>query len=377
MPDGAVPQLRAIAAVNHPRPMPSVHLARPIRWLVAAAMLACAATALAAPPLAPAAPSTHITTVSLGALGRRVPNSFLGLSIETSDLFGYEHQPGFTSFLGQLSALGTGPLSLRIGGESADSSYLPGAAAPFGSVILTPAWFGGAHDLVATVPLSIIFDLNLAGRSASAAADEARALMAAVPPSAVHAFEVGNEPDLYRGGVVGFRRVADNPDGLSWAASYNPGDYAADFRRFAGALRPLVGSVPLAGPSIAWPDIRWWTDLPTRGPASPGLITHHRYPYSACLPVTSPAYPTVNGFLSSIPAGQLVGSVRTAVATAHHDGVPFRISEMGSASCGGLAGVTNTLAVALWAPDIMFRMLAAGVDGVDFHTRWDAWNTPA
>jgi hypothetical protein len=342
----------------------------------AAAGLAWAAGTLAAPTPVSAAPRTQPATVSLGAIGRQIPSSFLGLSIETSDLFRYEHQAGFTAFLSQLAAPGTGPLSLRIGGESADSSYLPGTAAPAGSVTLTPAWFAALHELASTVPLSIIFDLNLAGRSPSAAAGEARAALAALPLASVHAFEIGNEPDLYRGGVVGFRRVVDNPLGLGWAATYSPGDYAADFRRFAGALHPLIGSIPLAGPSIAWPDIRWWTDLPTRGSASPGLITQHRYPYSACLPATSPAYPSVKGFLSSVQAAQLVGSVRTAVTTAHHEGVPFRISEMGSASCGGLPRVTNTLAVALWAPDMMFRMLAAGVDGVDVHTRWDAWNTP-
>jgi hypothetical protein len=35
---------------------------------------------------------------------------------------------------------------------------------------------------------------------------------------------------------------------------------------------------------------------------------------------------------------------------AHRAGFPFRLTEQNSVTCGGLAGVSNTFATALWAP---------------------------
>src|SRR5262249_27400660 len=49
--------------------------------------------------------------------------------------------------------------------------------------------------------------------------------------------------------------------------------------------------------------------------------------------------------------------------------LPLRITEVGSAVCGGISGQSNTLAVALWAPDMLFSMVAAGVTGINIHLR--------
>ena len=49
--------------------------------------------------------------------------------------------------------------------------------------------------------------------------------------------------------------------------------------------------------------------------------------------------------------------------------LPFRLTELNSVTCGGRRGVSNTFATALWAPDALFALLEAGVDGVDVHVR--------
>jgi hypothetical protein len=62
------------------------------------------------------------------------------------------------------------------------------------------------------------------------------------------------------------------------------------------------------------------------------------------------------------------------VAIAHRAGLPFRLSEVNSVTCGGVSGVSNSFATALWAPDTLFELLRAGVDGVNLHVRTDAIN---
>ena len=69
-------------------------------------------------------------------------------------------------------------------------------------------------------------------------------------------------------------------------------------------------------------------------------------------------------------------SVLQEAASAHERGLPLRVTEANSASCGGLAGVNNTFASALWAPNALLGLMWAGADGVDIHTRVDAANTP-
>jgi hypothetical protein len=48
-------------------------------------------------------------------------------------------------------------------------------------------------------------------------------------------------------------------------------------------------------------------------------------------------------------------------------GLPLRLSEFNSVTCGGRTGVSDTFATALWAPDTMFSMWNVGVAGVNIH----------
>src|SRR5581483_12419688 len=45
-----------------------------------------------------------------------------------------------------------------------------------------------------------------------------------------------------------------------------------------------------------------------------------------------------------------------------------RVDELGSVSCGGKAGVSNTMASALWLADALMSIAAAHADGVNLHT---------
>jgi hypothetical protein len=56
------------------------------------------------------------------------------------------------------------------------------------------------------------------------------------------------------------------------------------------------------------------------------------------------------------------------VAIGRRAGAPVHVTEMNSASCGGVPGISDTFAAALWAPGALFAMARAGVSGVDLHT---------
>jgi hypothetical protein len=61
--------------------------------------------------------------------------------------------------------------------------------------------------------------------------------------------------------------------------------------------------------------------------------------------------------------------LRPVIAVVHRAGYPFRLTELNSVTCGGVAGVSDTFATALWAPDALFELLWAGVDGANVHVR--------
>ena len=60
--------------------------------------------------------------------------------------------------------------------------------------------------------------------------------------------------------------------------------------------------------------------------------------------------------------------MRHLVAVAASHGASVRVSEINSAICGGLRGVSDTFASALWGADVLFGLAAEGVRNVDFHT---------
>ena len=59
--------------------------------------------------------------------------------------------------------------------------------------------------------------------------------------------------------------------------------------------------------------------------------------------------------------------MREGTQLAHAAGLKLRLGECGSAWGGGIAGFSDTFAAALWTTDFMFELVAAGVDGVNFH----------
>ena len=73
------------------------------------------------------------------------------------------------------------------------------------------------------------------------------------------------------------------------------------------------------------------------------------------------------GSSRGLSVGPQVNAYRGHIAAAQSAGVPFVISEGNTASCGGQAGVSDTLASALWSLDFLPTLSKAGAVRMNFH----------
>jgi hypothetical protein len=308
-----------------------------------------------------------------------VPRSFVGLSTEYWDVPLLERRlAAFERVLSLLHVPGDGRLVFRIGGDSADHSFwgLQARSVPSWVFRLTSAWLRQTSILLRRADLGLILDLNLVTGSPSLAARWAAAAQRRLPHGSIVGYEIGNEPDIYsrRYWLATVSRTGVAARALP--STLTAASYTQDFRSYAAALAQVAPRVPLIGPAVANPvrDMGWIRNLIAAAGPALGAVSAHRYPFSACVSRRSPSYPTIARLLDNRASAGLADSLRKAVAVAHSDGLPFRLTELNSVTCGGRPGVSDSFASALWAPDALFELLRAGVDGVNVHVRENAIN---
>ncbi len=325
-------------------------------------------------------PRAEVTvTRAGGSIG--VPRSYLGLSTEYWTLPIYERHIGmFERVISLLEVRGDGPPVLRIGGDSADRAFWDPRPrrTPQWIFNLTPAWLSRASGLVRRMGLRVILDLNLVTSSPLRAAQWAGAAEADLPPRSIVGLEIGNEPDIYSRRYWRATLARAGPGAGLLPRALSAGDYIHRFHSYAQALARVAPSTPLAGPVLAHPalDVDWISSLLAGAHARLGVVSAHSYPYSACVGRSSSSYPTIARLLSERASAGVAQAVGPAVRLAHRAGLPFRLTELNSVTCGGRRGVSDTFATALWAPDTLFELLRAGVDGVNMHTRANPVNAP-
>ena len=142
-------------------------------------------------------------------------------------------------------------------------------------------------------------------------------------------------------------------------------------------LGSAAPNVPLVAPALAVASRLQYIKTLLRDP-HPELrvITAHAYPYAACGRPGQPQYPTVQKLLSEYATAGMAKRIAPTVALAHKAGYSLRMTEINSVTCGGVPGVSNTFATALWAPDALFELMRAGVEGVNLHARVTSINDP-
>lgn len=323
-----------------------------------------------------------VTTLSLSVgapHGRPIASNFLGLALE------YRSIPGF---VGSASAVNpilvqlirdlvpTGHPVIRIGGQSTDRTWwpVPHTSRPVGVTYdLTPHLAASIRALAQATDARLILGIELEANSPRISSYEARKLVSSIGGQYIDALEIGNEPELYSlvpwyrelHGVATPWYGKDGSPVYARPRGYQPSTFDSEFARVLGEL----GRVPAAGPSagtIPWLDA-FQRFLSPRSEVK--LVTWHAYGLNQCVTnPSSPAYPTVPNLLALTASRNLVTGVGPTLALAHRVGASFRVDEMGSVTCNGRPGVSNTFASALWAMDSMFDIAAQGIDGVNMHT---------
>ncbi len=204
-----------------------------------------------------------------------------------------------------------------------------------------------------------LYGLNLGQGSKENAAAEAEAACRILGPRLL-ALQIGNEPDAFSH----FR-----PKG------WGPQDYIREWLAFHAAIVARAPQAKFAGPDIS-NKLAFLTAFAEMAAAQRDivLLTVHYY---AMGPAGNPAA-TMDNLLSPNPRlttmkWEKVSIVQDAMRAAH---LPCRISEANSCWNGGLAGVSDRFASALWCADMMLHFGSLGMAGVNLHGGGNGWYSP-
>ncbi len=321
--------------------------------------LAAALAVLVLPASSSARPKRQPTPtgplVTIGAEpaqpGPAVPPGFIGLSFEMSSLPQIARYSERGDLVTMLRSLGPG--LLRFGGVSADTRI-----AWTDSRTPRPAWASGVIDaddlrelgaLAAASGWHIVLTVGIVHFEPQAAAREVAAAKAALGPW-LSGIEIGNEPNSYA-------QHAMRPEPWTFA------QYAEEVAAYRAAIEGAAPGIPLLGP-----DVSGSAAFETWGPGEavdeqPALLTGHHYP----LGCEQQPPPSIARLLSTQIRAREISSLRRYVAIAQAGGAPFRLDETNTVSCGGVAGISDTFASALWAAGFLPQVVSVGAVGFNLH----------
>jgi hypothetical protein len=320
-----------------------------MKLLLICAILMAGRLDLSAASTPPAPTAAPVAVAQIGATaGAAIPPTFMGFSHEwgvAQDLMGSAaagRNVIYRQLLRNLTAYGSGPFMVRIGGNSTDYTDEPkaGMLQPFA-------------DLANDMGVRFYLGVNLGRGNPQLAVDQEKAYLSQMPPGSVDGIEIGNEPD-------GYRWNGKRP------RSYVFANFLPEANAFQQSLlAALPPPVKLMGPSYGSPmAMNEFIAYIKSIPPSRLIATQHFYVSNSATHPNLPADFLLGAAASA--SGPSEGAPR--VAAAHEYGAPFRLDEMNSISGGGEAGVSNVFASALWAIDVMFEFARTGVDGVNWHT---------
>ncbi len=332
--------------------------------VVAAAMTATIAVA-AAP--ADAGTSPVAISVSHAELGPPVSAGFVGIATELWDV---EKEVGtnpaepdvpFEQLVRNLAP--HGGLTLRIGGDSTDWSWWPVTGMkqpPWVRWTMTPAWAAVTKRLVDDLHAHVIIGVNMEADNPQVATTEVDQIQSRVGGSVPITYELGNEPELYSHFTFynqHGKAVLGRPKGYSYS------DITSQWNQLAHTL----AHIKLAGPGYSGLSALPYAGQFLGATRRLSLLTVHTYPLksSRC----GAGNLQENDLFQPQSLQTLASELGSWTSTAHHYGVPVRVDEMNSVTCGGSPSFSKTFGPGLWALNILPLYAEAGAAGVNFQTR--------
>jgi hypothetical protein len=316
-------------------------------------------------------PTSRVTVT--GSALHTVPSSFLGLSMNVEEMADYTEQPDFAQFINLITPQGDGPFMLRVGGTFADAAYWNGETSQIAPQYLAPSydrvtlddgWLQSLGAIVSATGSDVILNVDAADHDPQMALNLVEAAERDLPAGSLSSVAIGNEPNLYPLGYDGINRTS-----VSWVKRFDAVRYDALYALYADVLKRHLPSLTLDGPELSAPTAPWLISLLQHDSGQVGVATEHYYAYNACVAQSSAQYPELHRYYRITDIGAATAAMAPAIAAAHGSGIPFRLTELGSSTCLGLPAVTDTFATSLWGLDQLYALVAAGVDGVNFHLR--------
>lgn len=331
---------------------------RMARNRLASSACALVAALLGSPAMAaaqePAAPATVPVTVAINPLapGPAVPQRFLGLSFEAAALGQVADLSRHGDLIKLLRSLGPG--MLRFGGITADENVAwIDASTPrpsWASSTIDEAQLRAIGTLARRTGWQVLLTVGMAHFEPQSAAREVAAAHSALGPY-LAAVELGNEPDSY--GAHGYRQVP-------WIAQ----GYEEQATAYREAIEALTPGVRIAGPDVSGSGaFQEWGEEEALA-QKPALLTGHHYP----LGCAQQPPPTIEELLSPVIRNLEARSLATYLKIAQSNGIPLRIDETNTVSCGGVVGISNTFASTLWATSYITQAMAAGAAGINLES---------
>jgi hypothetical protein len=295
-----------------------------------------------------------------------LPPDFTGLSYESAqlanpDFFSAKNVPLLQLFR-ELSPQGV----LRLGGGSSEyttySELEPKGPPPFetfgpdtsktvkNGTVTSALALRNLRAFLDAVNWTCLYGLNLGQGTKENAVAEAEAAHRILGPKLL-ALQIGNEPDSF---------------GRLRPRTWGPDDYIREWIAFHDAILARVPDVKFAGPDIS-NKLSFLTAFAAIAPQHPDivLLTDHYY---AMGPAGNPAVTLDNLLLPQPRLTTLkwdnVPVIEDAMRTAK---LPLRISECNSCWNGGMPGVSDVFASALWCADVMLHFASLGICGVNLH----------
>jgi hypothetical protein len=325
----------------------------------------CAATALtmtalimfgSATPAVAATDTASITINSTDPAGR-LPRDFVGLSFEIRELGVGNLDSRKGNVAAMFNTLGRNS-NIRLAGNTLDRDTLwvprgqqpPDPLPSWVANTLTPADIERLGRLLSATGWKAEVGINVGRWDPVLGPDQAREMFK-ILGNKLAAAECGNEPDQWA--QRGYKPT-----------SYSYADYRADWAVCAAA----VGNNRIAGPDTAGTSSNWAANLARDERDKLSMLTVHQYPGGATT--------TVQGLLSPETAANQLRSVSSNLAAAKEQNLPFRVDEANSTFSGGIDGVSNKYASALWSMDYAMQLAQGGVSGINIHGGLGVCNEP-